>query len=161
MHAMTGLVPIMDVGLPGLAAGGHRRAFAGSLDSPDARADFEDCRDCGPGTAGEEDAVAYDKSKGKLHEADHSHRHEKDFRLSARRNKLLGLWVAGLMKLEGAEAETYAKQVVSADLEEPGDEDVIRKVMGDLDRQGVPVSREQLRKKMDELIAEARHQLGH
>jgi len=105
--------------------------------------------------------VPYDRSKGKLHETDHSHRHEKDFRVSARRNKLLGLWAAGLLKLEGAEADSYAKQVVSADLEEPGDEDVIRKVMGDFDRHGVQVSREQLRKKMDELIGEARHQLGH
>lgn len=105
--------------------------------------------------------MPYDRTKGKLHEADHSHRHEKDFRLAARRNKLLGLWAAGLLKLEGAEAESYAKQVVSADLEEPGDEDVIRKVMGDFDRHGVQVSREQLRKKMDELIGEARHQLGH
>lgn len=105
--------------------------------------------------------MPYDRAKGKLHEADHSHRHEKDFRLSARRNKLLGLWAAGLLKLEGAEAESYAKQVVSADLEEPGDDDVIRKVMGDFNRHGVQVSPEQLRQKMDELTGEARHQLGH
>ena len=105
--------------------------------------------------------MPYDRSKGKLHEADHSHRHEKDFRVAARRNKLLGLWAAELMNLHGAEAETYARQVVSADLEEPGDEDVIRKVMGDFARAGVTVSREQLEDKMDELNAEARHQLGH
>lgn len=105
--------------------------------------------------------MPYDRSKGKLHEADHSHRHEKDFRVAARRNKLLGLWAGGLMNLQGTEAEAYARQVVSADLEEPGDEDVIRKVMGDFARAGVTVSRDQLEDKMDELNAEARHQLGH
>lgn len=105
--------------------------------------------------------MPYDRSKGKLHEADHSHRHEKDFRVTARRNKLLGLWAAGLMNLQGAEAQSYAGEVVSADLEEPGDEDVIRKLMGDFARASVTVSRDQLHKKMDELTAEARHQLAH
>ncbi len=105
--------------------------------------------------------MPYDRSKGKLHEADHSHRHEKDFRVAARRNKLLGLWAAELMNLHGAEAEAYARQVVSADLEEPGDDDVIRKVMGDFAAAGVTLSRDQLEDKMDELNAEARHQLGH
>jgi hypothetical protein len=103
--------------------------------------------------------MAYDRSKGKLHEQDHSHRHEKDFRVTARRNKLLGLWAAELMNIRGAEAEAYAKQVVSADLEEPGDEDVVRKVCRDFERHGVSMPREKIRKKMDELLAEARHQL--
>jgi hypothetical protein len=104
-------------------------------------------------------AMAYDRSKGKLHEKDHSHRHEKDFRVTARRNKLLGLWAAELMNIRGAEAEAYAKQVVSADLDEPGDEDVLRKLLGDFARHGVSLSRETVCKKMDELLAEARHQL--
>jgi hypothetical protein len=103
--------------------------------------------------------MAYDRSKGKLHEKDHAHKHEKDFRVTARRNKLLGLWAADLMNIRGADAESYAKQVVSADLDEPGDEDVIRKVLGDFQRHGVPMVRETVRKKMDELLAEARHQL--
>jgi hypothetical protein len=64
------------------------------------------------------------------------------------------------MNIGGADAEAYAKQVVSADLDEPGDEDVFRKVLGDFARSGVPISRETVRKKMDELLAEARHQLG-
>ncbi len=81
--------------------------------------------------------MAYDRSKGKLHEKDHSHKHEKDFRVAARRNKLLGLWAAELMNIRGADAESYAKQVVSADLDEPGDEDVLRKVLGDFQRRGV------------------------
>jgi hypothetical protein len=63
------------------------------------------------------------------------------------------------MNMRGAQAEAYAKQVVSADLDEPGDEDVVRKVAGDFERNGVSMPREQLRKKMDELLAEARHQL--
>jgi hypothetical protein len=103
--------------------------------------------------------MAYDRSKSKLHEKDHSHRHEKDFRVIARRNKLLGLWAAELMNIRGAQAEAYAKQVVSADLDEPGDEDVVRKVCGDFARHGVSMPREEIRKKMDELLAEARHQL--
>ena len=103
--------------------------------------------------------MVYDRSKGRLHEKDHSHRHETDFRVTARRNKLLGLWAAELMNIRGAAAEAYAKQVVSADLDEPGDEDVLRKVLGDFGRHGVSLSRENVRKKMDELLAEARHQL--
>jgi len=63
------------------------------------------------------------------------------------------------MNIRGAEAEAYAKQVVSADLDEPGDEDVFRKLFGDFERHGVSLSRENLRKKMDELLSEARHQL--
>ena len=78
--------------------------------------------------------MAYDSSKAKLHEKDHSHRHEKDFRVTARRNKLLGLWAAELMNIRGAAAEAYAKDVVTADLEEPGDEDVFRKILGDFAR---------------------------
>jgi hypothetical protein len=104
-------------------------------------------------------AMAYDRSKGKLHEKDHSHRHQRTFRVTARRNKLLGLWAAELMNIRGAEADAYAKQVVSADLDEPGDEDVLRKLLGDFARHGVSLSRETVRKKMDELLAEARHQL--
>jgi Uncharacterized conserved protein len=103
--------------------------------------------------------MAYDSSKGKLHEKDHANKHEKDFRVSARRNKLLGLWAAELMNIHGADADAYAKQVVSADLDEPGDDDVVRKVMGDLERSGVALPREQLIRKMEELLAEARHQL--
>ena len=79
--------------------------------------------------------------------------------MAARRNKLLGLWAADLMNIRGADAESYAKQVVSADLDEPGDEDVLRKVLGDFQRRGVSMNRETVRKKMDDLLAEARHQL--
>ena len=103
--------------------------------------------------------MAYDRSKGRLHEKDHPHKHEKDFRVAARRNKLLGLWAAELMNIGGPQAESYAKEVVSSDLEEPGDEDVIRKVLADFQRHGVTVTRETVRKKMEEMLVEARHQL--
>ena len=62
---------------------------------------------------------------------------EMAFRVTARRNRLLGQWAAGLMKLTPEEADAYAKAVVQADFEEAGDEDVIRKVLGDLTAAGV------------------------
>ena len=99
-------------------------------------------------------------SRGKLHERDHTHKEDKEFRVSARRNKLLGLWAAELMNIRDADAQAYAMEVVRSDLDEPGDEDVIRKVMGDFARAGVAMPAQQVRQKMDELLAEARHQLG-
>tara|TARA_R110002124_G_scaffold240725_1_gene405984 strand:- start:1654 stop:1977 length:324 start_codon:yes stop_codon:yes gene_type:complete len=81
------------------------------------------------------------------------------FKVAARRNKLLGLWVAGLMGLDAAAAAEYAKSVVVADLAEAGDEDVFRKVRGDLDAKGVEQSDHQIRRTMDELLAEAKNQI--
>ena len=103
--------------------------------------------------------MAYDSSKARLHEKDHSLRHEEEFRVTARRNKLLGLWAAELMNIRGTAAEAYAKDVVTADLQEPGDEDVFRKILGDFAHYSIPLSRENVSKKMGELLAEARHQL--
>jgi hypothetical protein len=79
--------------------------------------------------------------------------------VTARRNKLRGLWAAELINIRDAAAEAYAKDVITADLEEPGDEDVFRKILGDFARRSVPLSRENVSKKMDEFLAEARHQL--
>jgi hypothetical protein len=87
------------------------------------------------------------------------HDSELEFKISARRNKLLGLWVAGQMGLSGEEAEAYAKTVVMADLEKPGDEDVVEKVMADVKAKGVDLSEHRLRKRMTELLAEARAQV--
>ena len=84
---------------------------------------------------------------------------ENEFKIIARRNKLLGLWAAGLMGLEGDAADAYAKEVVEADFEEAGHEDVYRKVKGDLDAKGVDVSEHQLRREMEDKLAEAREQL--
>jgi hypothetical protein len=84
---------------------------------------------------------------------------EAEFKAQARRNKALGLWAAGLMGLNGDEAEAYAKSVVVADLAEKGDEDVFRKVRADLDAKGTVQSDHQIRSKMAELLAEARAQV--
>ncbi|WP_417318925.1 DUF1476 domain-containing protein [Emcibacter sp.] len=84
---------------------------------------------------------------------------ENEFKIVARRNKLLGLWAAGLMGLDGDAASAYAKEVVEADFEEAGHEDVYRKVKGDLDAKGVEVSEHQLRREMEDKLAEAREQL--
>lgn len=81
------------------------------------------------------------------------------FKVEARRNKLLGLWAAELLGHQGAEAEEYAGTVVLADLEEPGDEDVFRKLRGDLDKAMKPVSDETIRDKMAELLTTGKQQV--
>ena len=84
-----------------------------------------------------------------------AHDEELRFKASARRNKLLGPWAAGLMGLEGDAATDYAKQVIKADFEEAGDDDVFRKIRGDFDAKGIDQSDHQIRRQMDELMAEA------
>jgi hypothetical protein len=84
---------------------------------------------------------------------------ETAFRIAARRNRLLGEWAAGLMKLTPEEADAYRKAVVQADFEEAGDEDVIRKLLGDLTAAGEDVSEADIRAKLDEMTIEARRQL--
>lgn len=81
------------------------------------------------------------------------------FRVNARRNKLLGLWAAEQLKLTPEEAEAYAKSVVQADFEEAGDEDVFRKVYGDLSARGTDVSEHQVRRAMEDMMVEARRQM--
>ncbi len=81
------------------------------------------------------------------------------FRVIARRNKLVGHWAAGLMKLTAEEADAYGKAVVQADFEEVGDEDVIRKVMGDLIAAGVETDEATVRSMLAEKVIEARRQL--
>lgn len=92
-------------------------------------------------------------------EAKYARDTELDFKVVARRNKLLGAWAAGLMGLDGEAAEDYAKSVVMADFEEAGDEDVYRKIKGDLDAKGVDVSEHQVRREMEALLDTARAQL--
>lgn len=84
---------------------------------------------------------------------------ELEFKAQARRAKLVGLWAAELMGLSGEAAETYAKSVVMADLEEAGAEDLFRKLRADLDAASVQLSDHQIRAKMDEALAEAREQV--
>lgn len=88
-----------------------------------------------------------------------AHDEELRFKATARRNKLLGLWAAEKMALSGGEADAYAKTVVMADLEEPGEEDVFRKVRGDFDAKGVEQSDHQIRRTMDEMMATAVQQI--
>jgi hypothetical protein len=92
-------------------------------------------------------------------EANYVHNEELDFKVIARRNKLLGTWAAALMGLEGEGAEAYAKSVVIADFEEAGDDDVYRKVKGDLDNKGLDISEHQVRREMETLLETARAQL--
>ncbi len=88
-----------------------------------------------------------------------AHDQELQFKAGARRNKLLGLWAAGLMGKSEEEAAAYAKEIIKADFEETGDDDVFRKVRADFDAAGVDQSDHQLRRQMDELLAEAVTQL--
>jgi hypothetical protein len=84
---------------------------------------------------------------------------EMAFRITARRNRLLGQWAASRMGLTPAETDAYAKAVVQADFEEAGDEDVIRKLVGDLTAAGVDVDDATVRRALDEQAVEARRQL--
>jgi hypothetical protein len=83
--------------------------------------------------------------------------HDEDlrFKAMARRNKLFGLWAAERLGRTGTEADAYAKSVVMSDFEEAGDEDVLRKVRGDLDAAGKTVADADLRSKMSELLLRA------
>ena len=81
------------------------------------------------------------------------------FRITARRNKLLGQWAAARMGLTPEETDAYAKAVVQADFEEAGDEDVIRKLLGDLNAAGVDTDEAEVRKAVAEQTVEARRQL--
>lgn len=84
-----------------------------------------------------------------------AHDEELRFKAMARRNKLLGLWAAEKLGKSGADADTYAKSVVMADFEEAGDDDVFRKVREDFDAAGIAQTDHQIRRTMDELLAQA------
>ena len=82
------------------------------------------------------------------------------FKAEARRNRALGLWAAQLLGKSGAEAQAYAKSVVDADMEEGGDADVFRKIRKDFDAAGVAQSDHQIRRTMDEMMAQAVAEVG-
>ena len=84
---------------------------------------------------------------------------EMAFRVTARRNKLLGQWAAGLMKLTPEETDAYSKAVVQAEFEEAGDEDVVRKLLGDLTAAGVETDEAAVRAALDANAVAARRQL--
>ncbi|MEJ1161036.1 DUF1476 domain-containing protein [Prosthecomicrobium sp. N25] len=88
-----------------------------------------------------------------------SHDEELRFKATARRNKLIGLWAAEKLGLVGEKAEEYAREVVRADFDEPGDDDVFRKIRGDFDAANVAQSDHQIRRTMEELMATAAEQI--
>lgn len=98
-----------------------------------------------------------DRQKGE--EAKFAFDEENAFKISARRNRLLGHWAAEKMGLTAEETDAYAKAVVQADFEEAGDEDVIRKLLGDLTAAGVDVDEAGVRAALEEKAIEARRQL--
>jgi len=81
---------------------------------------------------------------------------EQEFKASARRNRALGEWAAGLMGLTDKHLSEYAQAVVKSDLEQPGEDDVLRKVFEDLKGSGVAITEGEVRMKMAELLAQAR-----
>lgn len=95
----------------------------------------------------------------KAFEEKFKHDQELQFKVEVRRNKLLGLWAAELMGMKGAEADAYAREVITADFNEPGVDDIVRKVLADLREREVDLSEHRLRKKLDELQATAKQQL--
>ena len=94
----------------------------------------------------------------KAFEKKYEHDQDLKFKVNARRNKLLGLWAAGLMGKSGADAEAYAKDVVLVDYEKPGDSDVIDKLVKDLAAAGKPMEDHTIRKQAERLAAEAKEQ---
>ncbi|MDH4384736.1 MAG: DUF1476 domain-containing protein [Caulobacter sp.] len=82
---------------------------------------------------------------------------DQEFKASARRNRLLGEWAAAKMGLESV--DEYVRAVVKSDFDQPGDDDVLRKVYGDLKGSGMETTEGEVRMKMDELLAQAREQI--
>ncbi|MEM6857401.1 MAG: DUF1476 domain-containing protein [Pseudomonadota bacterium] len=99
------------------------------------------------------------KDRERAEEAKFAMDEETAFRMAARRNRLLGEWAAGLMNLTAEETDAYKKSVVQADFEEAGDEDVIRKLLGDLTAANADVSEADIRAKLEEMAIEAKRQL--
>ena len=99
--------------------------------------------------------MAADKTKSHTHEREHAHRQEADFKRLARRNKLFGLWAAKELGYEGEAADAYARDVIYSDLDEPGEDDMFRKVTADFERHGKKASREMLMQKLAESMHRA------
>jgi hypothetical protein len=88
-----------------------------------------------------------------------AHDEELRFKVTVRRDKLVGLWAAGEMGLSGSAAEDYAKSIIRADMDEPGDEDVFRKLRADFDAAKANVSDHMIRRRLDEFLALAGEQI--
>ena len=88
-----------------------------------------------------------------------AHDEELRFKVYARRNKLLGVWAAGEMGIAGEAADAYAKEVVAADFEKPGDDDVVEKIMADFKLKGVAITEHRVRKELADQLDTARRQI--
>lgn len=99
------------------------------------------------------------KDRERAEEAKFALDNDTAFRIAARRNRLLGEWAAGLMKLTPEETDAYKKAVVQADFEESGDEDVVRKLLGDLTAAQTDITEADIRAKLEDMTVEARRQL--
>jgi len=95
----------------------------------------------------------------KAFEKKYEHDQDLQFKTTARKNKLLGLWAAGLMGKSGADADAYAKEIVIADFDRPGDGDVIEKLVKDLAAAGKPTEEHTIRRQADRLLADAKVQI--
>jgi hypothetical protein len=111
------------------------------------------------GTATGIDTMTTFNDRERAEEAKFARDEDSHFRVIARRNRLFGEWAAEKMGLSSAETEAYAKSVVQADFEEAGDEDVIRKLLGDLLAAGVETDEAIVRRALEEQSVEARRQL--
>ena len=100
----------------------------------------------------------FDKRQ-KSFEAKYAHDQETLFKIGARRNKLLGQWMAGQLGLEEDDVDDYAKAVIISDFEKPGDEDVFEKVWADVQEKGLGLSEDVVRQKMQDLLETAREQV--
>jgi hypothetical protein len=107
----------------------------------------------------EKDGMTTFDDRERAFETKFAHDEELRFRVIARRNRLLGAWAARLMGLSEAESDAYAKDVIRADFEEAGEEDVVRKLLGDLTAAGVETSDSQIREALAHKEVEARRQL--
>ena len=92
-------------------------------------------------------------------EAKYARDQETQFKVHARRNKLLGLWAAEKMGLGGETAEAYAREIVEVDFEEPGQEDVYRRIAADLAAKNVNISEHRIRREMEDLLEATRQQI--
>lgn len=100
------------------------------------------------------------RQREQSYEAKYKMDEELRFKAESRRNKLLGLWAAERMGLPKADQEAYAKSVIAADFDEPGSDDVIRKVKADFDSRNIQVSTDQIREEMVRLYAVALDQIA-
>ena len=96
----------------------------------------------------------------KAFEAKFQNDQELQFKVTARRNKLLGLWAAQQLGLDGGDAEAYAKDVVASDFNEPGDDDVLRKVLQDLTTKNIDATERSVRAEMDRLMGQAKSEIA-